>query len=319
MNKNISVVIPVYNSEKTLSVLCQRLQAALEPISRQFEIILVNDGSQDKSWQTIQELEKSNLPVKGLNLMRNYGQHNALLCGIRAASNAVIVTMDDDLQHPPEEIHKLLDELEKGFDVVYGLPQKMVHSCWRNFSSKASKFFLAKILGINRIKYMSSFRAFKTNLRRSFESFNSPNVIIDALFTWGTENFGTVEVNEQSRSIGHSNYSLAKLVKFGMVALTGFSTIPLKFASFMGFFLTFFGILVLFYVIGRYFLEGSIPGFPFLASIISIFSGAQLFAIGIFGEYLGRVFNRSMNYPAYVVAEESSTESSQGKKYDPLQ
>jgi len=279
----------------------------------------VNDGSQDESWQTIQELEKSNLHVKGLNLMRNYGQHNALLCGIRAASNAVIITMDDDLQHPPEEIHKLLDELVKGFDVVYGLPQKMVHSCWRNFSSKTSKYFLAKILGINRIKYISSFRAFKTNLRRSFESFNSPNVIIDALLTWGTENFSTVEVNEQSRSIGHSNYNLAKLVKFGMVALTGFSTIPLKFASFMGFFLTFFGILVLFYVIGRYFLEGSIPGFPFLASIISIFSGAQLFAIGIFGEYLGRVFNRSMNYPAYVIAEEGSTESFQGKMHDPLQ
>jgi len=314
MNRKISVVIPVYNSQKTLSDLCLRIQAALKPICRIFEIILVNDGSQDESWKILQELQKSNTTIKGLNLMRNYGQHNALLCGIRTARYPIIVTMDDDLQHPPEEIYKLLEELEKGFDVVYGLPQKMVHSCWRNFSSKASKYFLAKILGINRIKYMSSFRAFKTDLRRSFESFNSSNVIIDALLTWGTENFGTVEVNEESRSIGHSNYTLAKLVKFGMIALTGFSTIPLKFASFLGFFLTFFGILVLFYVIGRYFLEGSIPGFPFLASIISIFSGAQLFAIGIFGEYLGRIFNRSMNYPAYVIAEERSTETSTRKK-----
>lgn len=305
MKKKISVIVPVYNSEKTLPELTQRLASALGKISNQYEILLVNDGSRDNSWDVIQKLMKKNAAIKGLNLMRNYGQHNALLCGIRAAQYEVIVTLDDDLQHPPEEIWKLLEELDKGYDVVYGLPQKLVHSLWRNFSSKASKYFLAKVLGINRIKYMSAFRAFKTDLRRSFESFNSSNVIIDALLTWGTENFGTVEVVEQERPVGRSNYNLSKLVKLGMIALTGFSTIPLKFASLLGFILTIFGILVLIYVVGRYLLEGSIPGFPFLASIITIFSGAQLFTLGIFGEYLSRVFNRSMNYPAYVLADEA--------------
>ena len=211
--------------------------------------------------------------------------------------------MDDDLQHLPEEIHKLIEKLDEGFDVVYGIPEKLVHSPWRNFSSKATKYFLAKVLNINRIKYMSAFRAFKTDLRRSFESFSSPNVIIDALLTWGTENFGTVDVVEQPRSQGRSNYNLARLVKLAMVALTGFSTIPLQFASFVGFFLTLFGFGILVYAVLRSFHEGSVPGFPFLASIISIFSGAQLFALGIFGEYLGRIFNRSMSYPAYVLAE----------------
>ena len=305
MKKNVSIVIPVYNSEKTLAELTQRLTSVMPKISGKYEILLVNDGSRDNSWKTIQQLMKKDAAIKGLDLMRNYGQHNALLCGIRAATYEVIVTMDDDLQHPPEEIHKLLDKLDEGYDVVYGLPQKLVHSLWRNFSSKASKFFLAKVLGISRIKYLSAFRAFKTDLRRSFESFNSSNVIIDALLTWGTENFGTVEVVEQERLVGRSNYTLGKLVKLGMIALTGFSTIPLKFASFLGFFLTIFGIVVFIYVVARYLLEGSIPGFPFLASIISIFSGAQLFALGIFGEYLGRVFNRSMNYPAYVLSQET--------------
>jgi glycosyltransferase involved in cell wall biosynthesis len=318
MKKNISVVIPVYNSEKSLPELLQRLISVLPKISGKYEILLVNDGSQDQSWQVIEEQSVKNPAVKGINLMRNYGQHNALLCGIRAAQYEIIVTLDDDLQHPPEEIYKLVDELDKGYDVVYGIPRNLVHSFWRNFSSSFTKYFMAKILGINRIKYISSFRAFRTDLRRSFEFFNSPNVIIDALLTWGTEDFGLVEVNEQPRTIGRSNYTFAKLIKFGMVTLTGFSTFPLQFASFVGFFLTIFGILVLIYVVGRYLLEGSIPGFPFLASIITIFSGAQLFSLGIFGEYLGRVFTRSMNYPAYVINENPSKSKSTRKKNDSI-
>lgn len=306
MKKNISIVIPVYNSEKTLVELTNRIMDALPKICDRFEIILVNDGSHDSSWQVIRELaHRQPSIVKGLNLMRNYGQHNALLCGIRSARYEITVTLDDDLQHLPEEIFKLIEKMDEGFDVVYGIPQKLVHSPWRNFSSKATKYFLAKILGLNRIKYMSAFRAFKTDLRRAFESFNSPNVIIDALLTWGTENFTTVDVIEQPRTQGRSNYNLAKLVKLGMIALTGFSTYPLKFASYTGFLLTLFGVFILIYAVLRSFHEGSVPGFPFLASIISIFSGAQLFALGIFGEYLGSIFNRSMNNPAYVLAEDN--------------
>ena len=313
MKKTISVVIPVYNSEKTLPELVQRLKAELGKISGKYEIVLVNDGSRDESWKTMQALKAKNpTAIQAINLMRNYGQHNALLCGIRSARYEITVTMDDDLQHPPEEIDKLLNKMDEGYDVVYGIPEKLVHSLWRNFSSRASKYFLAKILHINRIKYMSAFRAFKTDLRRSFASFNSPHVIIDALLTWGTENFGTVEVKEQPRTVGRSNYTLAKLVKLGMTALTGFSTIPLKFASYTGFLLTIFGIGILIYAIERSFHEGSIPGFPFLASIISIFSGAQLFALGIFGEYLGSVFQRSMNLPAYTLAEDNEKKASKG-------
>ena len=306
MKKNISVVIPVYNSAKTLADLTQRITATFDKICDQYEIILVNDGSRDDSWPLVQSLmaEKPGV-IRGINLMRNYGQHNALLCGIRHAQYEITVTMDDDLQHLPEEVVKLVNKLNEGYDVVYGIPEKLVHSPWRNFSSKASKVFLAKILGINRIKYMSAFRAFKTDLRRSFASFSGPNVIIDALLTWGTDNFTTVEVVEQPRAVGRSNYTLAKLVKLGMTALTGFSTIPLKFATFIGFFLTIFGLGILIYAIERSFHEGSIPGFPFLASIISIFSGAQLFALGIFGEYLSSMFHRSMNYPSYTLAEDN--------------
>ena len=303
MNPNISVVIPVFNSESILPILVARLVEALRSICINYEILLINDGSQDKSWNSIQKLTDENKQVRGVNLRRNYGQHNALLCGIRLAQYDVIITMDDDLQHPPEEIHKLVRRLSEGYDVVYGIPAKLVHSTWRNFSSRFTKRFLGKILGIEGIRYISAFRAFKVDLRTAFNQFDSPNVIIDALLRWGTEKFGIVEVNEQPRTVGHSNYNLFKLAKFTMLVLTGFSTIPLRFVSLVGFFLTFFGIAVLLFVMVKIFLDGELPGFTFLASIISIFSGAQLFGLGIFGEYLARIFNRSMHVPTYVVGE----------------
>lgn len=306
MNPNISVVIPVYNSESILPKLVTRLIKSLQDICSNFEILLINDGSRDGSWDSIQKISDENKQVSGVNLRRNYGQHNALLCGIRLAQYDVIVTIDDDLQHPPEEIHKLVQKLNEGYDVVYGIPEKLVHSTWRNFSSRFTKRFLGKILGVEGIKYISAFRAFKKEIRTAFDQFDSPNVIIDALLRWGTENFGTVEVNEQTRMIGHSNYDLFKLAKFTMLVLTGFSTIPLRFASLIGFFLTLFGIGVLIFVMIKGFLDGDLPGFPFLASIISIFSGAQLFGLGIFGEYLARIFNRSMRIPTYVIGEISN-------------
>jgi len=301
MINSISVIIPIYNSAEILPELAERLNKSLNALTDQYEILMINDGSKDNSWQVIQSLSSTYPAIKGINLMRNYGQHNALLCGIRNAKNEYLVTMDDDLQHPPEEIHKLLKEIHKGFDVVYGIPQKLVHKKWRNFSSKITKNLLARFLGIKRIKYLSAFRVMRREVRKAFEKFDNPNVIIDALLTWGTENFGTVEVNEQPRSQGHSNYNFFKLVKITMIILTGFSTIPLRISSVIGFALTIFGIGILTYTVVRTFLEGSIPGFPFLASIISIFSGAQLFSLGIIGEYLARIFNRSMNHPSYII------------------
>jgi glycosyltransferase involved in cell wall biosynthesis len=305
-NNSISVVIPAYNSASTLPELVKRLVKSLGEISQSFEILLINDGSKDKSWETILSLSTTDSRVIGINLRRNYGQHNALLCGIRQAQFDVIVTIDDDLQHPPEEIYKLIDKLDEGFDVVYGIPAKLVHSRWRNFSSRFTKSFLGRMLRIEGIKYISAFRAFKTDLRKAFVLFDSPNVIIDALLRWGTENFGSIEIIENQRMVGKSNYNLLKLIKFTMLVLTGFSTIPLRFASLLGFFLTVFGICVLGYVVLKGILGGTIPGFPFLAAIISIFSGAQLFGLGIFGEYLARVFNRSMRIPTYVIGETSN-------------
>lgn len=302
----ISVVIPVYNSADTLDDLAARLADVLPGLSSQYELILVNDDSRDQSWEKVCALTEKYSWVRGFSLMRNYGQHNALLCGVRAACFSITVTMDDDLQHPPEEIYKLLQPLSTGNDVVYGIPEKMPHSWWRNAFSILTKRVLSMTMGVKNVRDFAAFRAFRTHLRDAFANYQNPNVILDVLLSWGTSRFTTVIVDEKPRQSGKSNYNFFKLFQYTMVVLTGFSTLPLRIASIMGFFFTFFGIVIFIFVIGTYFLVGSIPGFPFLTSIIALFSGMQLFALGIMGEYLARIFDRSMDRPAYVI--ESSTQ-----------
>jgi glycosyltransferase involved in cell wall biosynthesis len=300
---SISIVVPVYNSQDTLRTLIQRLDMVLLPFKPDAEIILVNDGSRDQSWEIICQLCAEYPVLRGINLMRNYGQHNALLCGIRAAKYDVIVTMDDDLQHPPEEIIKLLEKLSEGYDVVYGIPVKMPHSLWRNMASKLIKRSLAFVMGIKTVREISAFRAFRSKLRQAFENYQSPGIILDVLLSWGTTRFSSVKVEENPREMGHSNYNFGKLLSTVFLILTGFSTLPLRLASWLGFAFTIFGVGVFFYVLIIYFTAGSMPGFPFLASIISLFSGMQLFALGIIGEYLARVFDRSMDRPPYVIGQ----------------
>lgn len=298
-----SVIIPVYNSENTIHQLIERLNSALPLSCSSYEVILVNDGSRDRSWEMISQLAQKHAWIVGINLMRNFGQHNALLCGVRFARNDIIITMDDDLQHPPEEIHKLLEKINEGFDVVYGSAKKLPHDFWRNLSSRLTKRVIAWVMGIPGIWYIGSFRAFKTNLRNAFTTYQSHHVILDVLLSWGTTRFGIVSVEEAPRAYGHSNYTLKTLFRQALFVLTGFSTVPLRIASLLGFAMVIFGIAILAYVLFVYFTAGSIPGFPFLSSIIALFSGAQLFSLGIFGEYLAHIFERSMDRPTYVVEE----------------
>jgi undecaprenyl-phosphate 4-deoxy-4-formamido-L-arabinose transferase len=304
LSPGCSVVIPVYNSEGSLPELCRRLAEVMAGIGKTYEVILVNDGSRDRSWQVICELAAQYPSVKGLNLMRNYGQHNALLAGIRRTHYDLLVTMDDDLQNPPEEIPTLLGTLAEGHDVVYGTPLTEQHGLWRDFLSKASKLALMHVMGVNAARHVSAFRAFRTRLREAFADYQSPFVSIDVLLSWGTTRFAVIPVQHDPRRIGVSNYTFRGLVVHALNMITGFSTLPLKLASITGFVFMLFGLAVLVYVVVLYFLEGGgVPGFPFLASAIAIFSGAQLFALGIMGEYLGRIYFRMMQRPAYVVRE----------------
>lgn len=315
LRDGLSVVVPVYNSEGSLTPLVERLDRVLSSLAPEWEIILVNDGSRDNSWQVIRDLAARFPRVRGIRMLRNFGQHNALLAGIRTARYAITVTMDDDLQHPPEEIPKLLANLAGGTDVVYGTPTALPHGLWRNFFSKFVKRAFSYAMRIDHLIDISAFRVFRTELRRAFQSYGSPQVLLDVLLSWGTSDFASVNCEHLPRTIGKSNYTPMKLFNQSMLILTGYSTAPLRLASSVGFFFTLFGLGLLAYVLGRYLMTGtSVPGFPFLASAIAIFSGAQLFALGIIGEYLARIFNRSVERPAYVVRELIGSEETHGPR-----
>lgn len=300
----VSVVVPVFRSDKTLHKLYKRIRQAIEPIDPNFELLLVEDSGGDASWDVINELASLDSRIHGIQLSRNYGQHNALLCGIRAATGEVVITLDDDLQNPPEEVPKLLAKLQEGCDVVYGTPAVETHGFLRDLASRITKLALSSAMGAETASKVSAYRAFRTNLRQAFADYRSPTVNIDVLLTWGTTRFATVPVRQDERQIGTSGYTVRKLVNHALNMMTGFSTLPLQMASVVGFVFGTFGLLVLIYVVGRHLLYGStVPGFPFLASIIAIFSGVQLFALGVFGEYLARMHMRTMERPAYTIQQ----------------
>jgi glycosyltransferase involved in cell wall biosynthesis len=315
MALSISVIVPVYNGQLTLPDLVRRLEPVLRVLVTDYELVLVNDGSRDQSWAIIQGLASENSRVRGINLMRNYGQHNALLCGIRAARCETIVTMDDDLQHAPEDMPKLIAKLEDGFDVVYGTPEREPHGLWRGLASKLTKFTLQRIMGAKLARNVSAYRALRTRLRVAFGCYQSPFVSLDVLLSWGTTRFAAVTVPHHPRAAGKSNYTLRALMIHALTLMTGFSVWPLQVASVIGFGFTVFGILVFVYVLTRFLVEGrTVPGFPFLASLIAIFSGAQMFALGIIGEYLARMHFRMMERPTYVVGESTDDQSDHEKE-----
>lgn len=298
---NLSIVVPVYRGGKLIEPLVSELTRTLPSFTNRYEIILVNDGSPDNSWEVLRRLAHEHENVRSICLMRNYGQYNATLCGVRAARYEVTVTMDQDLQHRPEDIPVLLEKLEEGYDVVYGAPKKLPQGVVRNILTATTKRILASIMGVPTVRNISSFRAFRTQLRSAFGSTESTSLTIDVLLSWGTSRFITVQVD-----IGEahaSNYNFFSLVKVALLILTGYSTKPLRLASWIGFLMTLFGLGIFVYVVVIYFTAGSLPGFPFLASIIALFNGMQMFALGIFGEYLARMFERSMGRPAYVISE----------------
>lgn len=305
---SISIVIPVYNSQDSIVLVVEALSEILPQLTDTFEAILVEDHGDDNSWAVIQQLAQNYEWVRGFQLMRNYGQHSALLCGIRLAKHDIVVTIDDDLQHPIQKIKDLVELVESGYDVAYGTPEHEQHGFFRDIASQVTKVILQGAMGADTARNISAFRAFRTSLRQAFANYQGPLVNIDVLLTWGTTNFIAIPTPHAPRAIGTSNYTLGKLLTHTFNMVTGFSTLPLRFASLLGLAMTGFGFILIFYiiVIRIVILRYDVPGFTFLASIIAVFAGAQLFTIGIIGEYLARMHLRIMEKPAYIIGQTTS-------------
>jgi glycosyltransferase involved in cell wall biosynthesis len=303
MKQAVSIVIPAFQSAPTLPRLVDQILSS-PWFSESCELILVDDGSTDTTWETIRKI--SSKQVKGIRLGRNYGQQAALLAGIRAAANPVTVTLDDDLQHPPDEIPNLLAYLDDETDLVYGTPKELAHSGFRNLSSRAAKRLLAGSLSINHLPDTSAFRVFRTSLRDGFRSELGPSISIDALLSWSTSRIKSRRVRHSTRLEGTSNYSTRKLLRHLSDIATGYSTVPLRLATMLGALTILFSLGILAFVVSRPLITGeSVPGFPFLASTVAIFSGTQLLVLGILGQYIGRMHFRVMAKPTYTIAEKT--------------
>ena len=300
-------MVPVFRSEVLLESFVTELMATMDMYGAPYEILLIEDCGGDNSWDVIRKISKQFQLVKGIRLSRNFGQHSAVLCGIREATGEIIVTMDDDGQHPCEEIPNLLECLGEGVDVVYGTPIDENHNLFRNKASVFTKWVLKHLMGVPNAVEVGSFRAFRTKLREGFDTFQGPNVNIDIMLTWVTENISSIKVTLQQREHGKSGYSYMALVNHAINMITGFSGLPLRIASIAGILFAMLGFFILIYVFATYILVGSaVPGFAFLASIITIFSGVQLLTIGIIGEYISKIHFRSMNRPPYIIREKSN-------------
>jgi undecaprenyl-phosphate 4-deoxy-4-formamido-L-arabinose transferase len=274
------------------------------------EVILVVDGSPDDTWNVASALAGRFGAVRALHLSRNYGQHNALVAGIRDARFDVIVTMDDDLQHPPEQIPLLLAALEGDrLDLVYGVPREEEHGVLRSLASRSVKTAMSSTLGIRTARMISAFRAFRTHLRHGFEAFSGPHSSVDVALSWATTRVGSVRVHMNRRRDGRSNYSLRMLVRHTTNMLFGYSTVPLRVASYLGIMVGLAGLMLCGAVLWSFAVGNTtVVGFTSLASMITIFSSAQLIAVGVLGEYIGRIHANGMGRPMYVVRER--TESS---------
>jgi len=316
----ISVVVPCYKSGLTLPELVARLRVELPKLADRYEIILVVDGSPDDTYAVARELEKGDPEhLRTLLLRRNYGQHNALLAGLSRVRHDITVTMDDDLQHRPEEIAALVAPLADPLvDMVYGVATEEEHAFFRSLASRVVKGALA-MADVPNARSVSAFRAFRTNLREGFEHVADPFVSLDVVLSWTTTAVRRVDVRMDQRTVGTSSYTLRALVRHAFNMVTGYGTVPLKIVTWLGLACSLFGFGLLVFVLVSFIRgEVQVAGFTTLASMIALFSGAMMLSIGILGEYLGRLHFRSMQRPTFLVRVDSHDEGALARPPLPL-
>lgn len=310
----LSLVIPVYGSELVLPELVlqvQKVLASLEDIRGSYEIIFVCDNSPDHSWRVIQSLSKEYPQVHGILLRMNAGQHNALMAGFAQARGDIIVTMDDDLQHSPADIPKLLDKIKDGYDVAYARFKKRKHAPWKIAGSHLNDLVAGYLMQKPKGLYLSPFRAMKASIVDEILRYRGPYVYVDGLILTVTRNIATVDVNHHDRYAGISRYGLRKSVSLWLKMATSFSIVPLRITSLLGLLFSGLGfVFAILLVIQKFTLNLMPIGWSSLIVTVLIIGGVQLLALGMIGEYLGRVLLTINSRPQYVIAETVGLNSS---------
>jgi undecaprenyl-phosphate 4-deoxy-4-formamido-L-arabinose transferase len=299
----ISIVVPVYNSSAILGELQQHIAKALE-LSVAYELILVNDGSSDRSWEKITALTKEHRSITGVCLRKNSGQDNAILAGLRLAKGNYCVIMDDDLQHDPAAILTLYNECRKGYDVCYANFNSKKQSAVKNIGSdangKMAELLISKPKGI----YMSPFKIMNRSTLEEVVKFAGAYPYIDGIILTITQNLSQVSVEHRERHSGKSTYTLSRSFSVFMRHFTGFSVLPLRIATISGIIATLIGVLLgIKYCYDYFIAKNFIEGWTTVVILIIFFGGLILVTLGIIGEYIGRMYMTLNNKPQYSISE----------------
>ncbi len=304
MEKELSIIIPVYNSERIISFTIEETCLALSNIGISYEIILINDGSTDQSWPCIQKIAQENEQVISVNLLKNYGQHSALLCGIEKAKGKYILTLDDDLQNPPSEINKLYIKIKEGYDCVFAQFQQKKHSYFRRLGSKLVLWLNEKIFNKPKTLVVSNFKIFTQEVAQRVISHKTNFPYINGLLLLYSNHMANVETLHHQRKEGKSNYSIFKIFTLIARILFNYSSYPLQLLTKIGFTISLFSFLLGMYYLGRaIFMGSSVKGWPTLAIMLSFFNGFIIIMLGVLGEYVTRMMQQNSVSRPYIIKE----------------
>lgn len=301
MKTDISIVIPVYNSEKGLGELHRQIAGAVQHLN--YELILVNDKSPDGSWEKIVDLSKIDSRVKGISLKKNSGQDNAIMAGLGFATGDYVVVMDDDLQHSPADIIKLLHACSAGtFDICYGLFSSKRQSLWKNIGSKLNEYvaelFLKKPKGL----YLSPFKIIRGTLVKEIIQYKGPFPYLDGIVLSLTSNITQIELAHHKRQEGKGNYNLVRSVSVFLKHVTGYSLYPLRIATIVGVLAAAFSFLLgVFFLVDYLTNDSHVEGWITLVLLSVFFNGLILVCLGLIGEYIGRIYLTMTSKRQYVI------------------
>ena len=305
---NISIIIPCYNEEEVLPLTLKSLKTlALDLVSREdcseIEFVMVDDGSQDRTFELLTEASKADKRVKVIRFSRNFGHQAALLAGYEFAKGDVIVSLDSDLQDPPELIKTMLDKIKEGYDVVFAARQSRKNDSW--FKSKTAEFFywFMKKIGVDIVPNHADFRMITRRVLKAFLQFQETNLFIRATFPIVGFPSCVVYFDRPDRAAGKTKYPFWKMFEFAVDGITSFSVVPLRICSMVGLFVSLLALLMLFWSIVVKIFGGAIPGWTSTVAPLYLLGGVQLLFLGIVGEYMGKIYTEVKKLPRYIVQE----------------
>lgn len=300
----LSIVVPVYRSARILPELVEGIAKSTDVLglSSQFELVLVNDASPDDSWQVIVTLAERYPFLKGISLRKNFGQHSAIMAGLHHACGETVIIMDDDLQHPPDEIGKLLAAIDAGSDVCYVRYQERQHALWKILGSRFNDTVATWLLRKPRGLYLSSFKALRREIVEEVIKYDGPYAYLDGLILDVTRSIAVVDIRHRARREGKGNYNLKRSVALWLRMATNFSVFPLRVATMLGLCLSLVSFIVITAVVIQRLRHPDWPvGWASLLAVILFVGGVQTLCIGVLGEYLGRTYLRINGKPQFVV------------------